>query len=131
MSQSMTADLAPADMTAKKVLLCEDEIIVAMDLQLLIEDFGYEVLGPYPSLGSVMRDLDGLQPDVAVLDVSLQDGDVFPLADKLTEMGVQLVFQSGHVFDYEIQQKYPGAACCEKPIDTRRLREALTTAMAS
>lgn len=111
--------------TKPTVLLCEDEYIVALDLQLLLEEFGYEVIGPFDSFSKGLKALDEVRPDMAVLDVRLRDGEVFPLADRLDEMGVGLVFHSGHVQDADIAEKYGTARCCHKPIDIRRLRRAL------
>ncbi|KAA8605723.1 histidine kinase [Salipiger aestuarii] len=108
-----------------RVMLCEDEFIVALDMQMMLEDFGYDVEGPFPSLRSAFTALDGDVPDVALLDVNLRDGEVFPLADRLARLGVRLVFHSGHVNDDEIAQRYPDAECCQKPTSDRSLRAAL------
>ena len=115
-------------MPKSKVLLCEDEYIVALDLQLLIEEFGFEVIGPFASVSNAMREIGDTRPDMAVLDVSLKDGEVYPLADRLQEMGVGLVFPSGHVNDHEIKARYPQAECCLKPVHTSRLKAALQQA---
>ena len=50
------------------------------------------------------------------------------LADRLQEMGVGLVFHSGHVNDHEIKTRYPQAECCLKPVHTSRLKAALQQA---
>ena len=108
-----------------KVLLCEDEFVVALDMQMMLEDFGYDVEGPFPSVQSATRALGEDAPDIALLDVNLKDGLVFPLADQLARQGVRLVFHSGHVNDDEIIARYPGAECCHKPVSVGHLREAL------
>ena len=63
---------------AKTVLLCEDEYIVAMDLQLILEDFGYKVVGPFAKVSAGLDAVQDFSPDVAFLDVNLRDGQVFP-----------------------------------------------------
>lgn len=117
--------MTDGDGSKPTVLLCEDEYIVALDLQLLLEEFGYEVIGPFDSFSKGLKALNEVRPDMAVLDVRLRDGEVFPLADKLNELGVGLVFHSGHVQDADIAEKYGNAMCCHKPIDTKRLQHAL------
>ena len=117
--------MTDGDGSKPTVLLCEDEYIVALDLQLLLEEFGYEVIGPFDSFSKGLKALNEVRPDMAVLDVRLRDGEVFPLADKLNELGVGLVFHSGHVQDSDIAEKYGNAMCCHKPIDTKRLQHAL------
>ena len=107
------------------VLICEDEFIVALDLKLLLEDFGFDVLGPFAEVASAEAFVSKVTPDVALLDVNLRDGQVFPLADKLAKQGVRLVFHSGHVDDYEIRARYPEAANCQKPVNTAGLKMAL------
>ncbi|WP_407492482.1 response regulator [Pseudooceanicola sp. MF1-13] len=115
---------------SKTVLLCEDEAIVAMDIQFMIEDWGFEVIGPFADKSSAKTALADTVPDIAVLDVNLRDGQVYPLADTLREKGVRLIFHSGHVDDLEINERYPGAETCMKPIEPLRLKNALMTAEA-
>ncbi|NDV98729.1 response regulator [Yangia sp. PrR002] len=129
MSGETTPAKGPAEGPGKgKVMICEDEVIVAMDLQMLLEDFGYEVIGPFPSVAQGFAAIEGLRPDVALLDVRLKDGEVYPLADRLQELGVGLVFQSGHVNEEEIAARYPQARCSLKPINPAGLQMALTKA---
>ena len=91
------------------VLVCEDEFVVALDLKLLIEEFGFQVMGPFAKRADALEKLDQNLPDVALLDVRLKDGEVFPLADKLVDLGVPIVFHSGHIFEEDVRNRYPGA----------------------
>ncbi|ETW13692.1 response regulator receiver domain-containing protein [Roseivivax marinus] len=109
----------------RRVLVCEDEPVVALDLKFLVEGFGYEVIGPYGSVEQALEAIDAVRPDSAVLDVRLRDGEVFPVADKLKDLGIGMVFHSGHAYEEEICANYPGSACCQKPIVTWRLEEEL------
>ncbi|SER70514.1 Response regulator receiver domain-containing protein [Tranquillimonas rosea] len=108
-----------------RVLLAEDEAIVALDLRFILEDMGHEVVA------TVARVRDGLDrglscnPDVAVLDVRLRDGEVFRLADALLAAGVRLIFHSGHLDKEHIDERYPGAKFCPKPMTEARLRDCL------
>ncbi|WP_136637679.1 response regulator [Pseudooceanicola onchidii] len=108
------------------VLLCEDEPIVALDLKFMLEDMGFDVVGPFADVKSAKHSLDVGVPDIAVLDVNLRDGQVFPLADVLMQQGVPLIFHSGHVDDREISRRYPGAETCMKPVNPAKLKGALT-----
>lgn len=114
--------------TNRKVLLCEDEAIVALDLKFMLEDLGFDVIGPFADMKSAKGSLDTSLPDIAVLDVNLRDGQVFPLADMLMKEGVQLIFHSGHVNSLEISRRYPGAETCMKPVDPAKLKNALFVA---
>ena len=53
------------------VLVVEDEVLIAMDLQLLLQRNGWRVLGPAATVAEALRLLRGETPDVALLDVSL------------------------------------------------------------
>ncbi|TNY34336.1 response regulator [Pelagovum pacificum] len=106
-------------------MICEDEAIVALDLKMLVEEVGYDVLGPFPSVASANRSCDEPGLRVAILDVRLRDGEVFPLADKLRDRGVGLIFHSGHALSGEISDRFPDAQFCPKPLSTSRLTESL------
>ncbi len=64
-------------MTHKTVLLVEDEVFVAMDFQMTLEDEGWTVAGPFPSTEEALDYLADNTPSCAILDVRLTDGDVF------------------------------------------------------
>ena len=67
-------------MTARgnaRILVVEDEALIAMDLQALLEEAGYHVLGPANSSAAALALIDNDEPDVALLDVNLGRSDAF------------------------------------------------------
>jgi CheY-like chemotaxis protein len=78
------------------ILVVEDEALIAMDLQMLLEEAGYRVLGPVNSTAAAMALLDGSLPDIALLDVNLGRSDVFGVADELAARKTKLIFLTGH-----------------------------------
>jgi CheY-like chemotaxis protein len=87
------------------VLIVEDEALIAMDLQSLLEEAGYRVMGPANSTAAAMALLlDGDEPDVALLDVNLGRSDVFGVANELATRKTRLIFLTGHT-----AQKLPQA----------------------
>jgi CheY-like chemotaxis protein len=86
------------------VLVVEDEALIAMDLQSLLEEAGYRVLGPANSTAAAMALLAGHDPDVAILDVNLGRSDVFGVANELATRKTKLIFLTGHT-----AQKLPPA----------------------
>ena len=78
------------------VLVVEDEALIAMDLQALLEEAGYRVLGPANSTAAAMALLDGVDPDVALLDVNLGRSDVFGVANELATRKTKVIFLTGH-----------------------------------
>ena len=99
----------------KTVLVVEDEFIIALDLSETVRDLGHRVEGPYANKDHAFIAIDQEMPDVAILDVMTADGEVFPLADALTEAGVPIIFHSGHVTPREIAERYPNAMAASKP----------------
>src|SRR5215471_7135364 len=83
-------------MDSPSVSVVEDEALIAMDLQSLLEEAGYRVLGPANSTTSALALLDRDDPDVALLDVNLGRSDVFGVANVLAERKTQVIFLTGH-----------------------------------
>ena len=75
---------------AQKVLIAEDEAFIAFDLCETVEEAGYEVEGPHAGISSAMLAFQKEKPDLAILDVRLDDGEVYPLARKLEQDNVPL-----------------------------------------
>lgn len=110
------------------VLVVEDEFIIALDLSETVRDMGFRVEGPYANKDHAFIAIDRQMPDFAILDVMTGDGEVFPLADALTEAGVPIIFHSGHVRTEEIAQRYPGALTCSKPCPPSHLMAMIAAA---
>ena len=113
-----------------KVLVVEDEFIIALDLSETVQDLGYELEGPFDGNEDAIEALEGEGlPDAAILDVFTADGEIYPLADRLVEAGVPIVFHSGHVTPEEVKARYPDAVACAKPCPPDRLIDALQEAV--
>ena len=76
-----------------RILILEDDPLTALDLQLLVEGCGHEVVGLCETLEEARTCIgDGL--DFAFLDVDLPDGKSFPLAERLEAGRIPFVFVS-------------------------------------
>lgn len=104
-----------AGRTPPRVLIMEDEFIVALDLSDMTHDLGFEVEGPFATLAEGQQAVAQARPDAAILDVQLADGEVFPLADMLRAMGVPIIFHSGHADASMLLRRYPEARSASKP----------------
>ena len=114
-----------------KVLVVEDEFIIALDLSETVKDLGYRIEGPYVSKENAFVAIDRELPDLAILDVFTADGEVYPLADVLTEAGVPIIFHSGHITAIEMQVRYPQAQAVAKPCPPDQLIGMLQAALES
>jgi DNA-binding response OmpR family regulator len=87
-------------LSGKRVLVVEDEALVAMLLEDELRDAGAEIVGPAASLGHALRLIDRAAADgglsAAVLDIDLQGTAVTPVADRLAALGVPFVFVTGY-----------------------------------
>lgn len=81
-----------------RLLVVEDEALVAMMLEHMLDNFGCEVAGVAGTLarGLALVDNEALSIDGAILDVNLGGEKVFPVARRLTERGVPFVFCTGY-----------------------------------
>ncbi len=111
------------------VLVVEDEFIIALDLSETVRDLGHKVEGPYANGDHALIAIGENLPDVAILDVMAADGEVFPLADVLTEAGVPIIFHSGHVTQRDIAERYPGAMAAQKPCPPSELIDMIEKAV--
>ena len=114
------------------VLVAEDELIIGVDLCDTVEEAGFAVDGPFDTARSAFDALDRRKPDLAILDVRLEDGEVFPLAERLMAENVPVIFHSGQVTPSEVRNRYPQAHTLAKPCPPNRIiatmREALEAA---
>ncbi len=76
-----------------KILIVEDEIIVAMSMQLILRDLGYDPVGIAPDLDNALR-LASASPDLALVDLNLRDGLTGPqIGERLSrDHGVAVLF---------------------------------------
>ena len=98
-----------------RVLVAEDELIVGYDLCDTVAEAGYIVEGPFEDLSSAMLAYQKTKPDIAILDVQLGDGVVYPLAERMMAEDVKIIFHSGHMRPLDVTARYPNAQALLKP----------------
>lgn len=122
--------LKPPDLAGHTVLIMEDEFIIAMDLESEILDTGATVLGPFARSSEGLETLRDQRPDIAILDVALADGEVFPVAEALEENGVPFIFHTAHGERAELQARFGDVVVCHKPIPPAQIAEQLHSILA-
>jgi CheY-like chemotaxis protein len=80
----------------RRVLVAEDEFVIALEIEDTLRRAGYEVVGPAATAGEAARLAAAGPLDAAVLDLGLRDGTAIPAADVLAARGVPFVFLSGY-----------------------------------
>jgi DNA-binding NarL/FixJ family response regulator len=112
-----------------RVLVADDEPLIAMDLAEELEAAGAMVVGPVGTLDGALALLSQSEVDVALLDVMLGEQMVYPLADSLTALDIPFVFATGFVGETH-PRKYADVPICPKPFALNACVEALTRALA-
>ena len=111
------------------VLVVEDEMMIALDVQMMLEDNGYAVLGPAGAVEGALRLLDDTRPDVAVLDGNLRGRPVVPVAQRLRDLGIPFVLSSAYdIFPFDGSEALAGIENVRKPATESRLIAALQRA---
>jgi two-component sensor histidine kinase/CheY-like chemotaxis protein len=110
-----------------RILLAEDEPLVAMDLEARLEELGYAVFAAVDSVDAAMEALNGDQPDAALLDANLHGESSVPLASELHRRGVPVVFISGYDKIDGLPAELADLPKLPKPILDMALRDALDT----
>lgn len=109
-----------------RVLVVEDETLIAMALRQGLEALGWEVLGPASTLLDARRLLTSAgRPDVAVLDVNLGDVLVYPLAEELQAQGVPIIFCTGYE-QLDDPSRYRDCPVMRKPVSMGILADHLS-----
>ncbi len=111
---------------SQRILVAEDELIVGFDLCDTVQEAGFEVEGPHTGISSAMLAFQKLKPDLAILDVQLDDGMVYQLAEKLAEENVPIIFHSGHHSREEVEARFPTATTLAKPCPPAQVLQAVT-----
>lgn len=120
--------ISDKDAGPRTLLIVEDNLLVAMELQALVEELGYAVGGRAGTVAGALRLLDGADCafDAAVLDVNLGAETAFPIADRLEALGVPFVFATGYdALERTAPPRHRKRICIAKPYARRDLRQAL------
>jgi len=98
-----------------RVLVVEDEYLLADELQRELQQAGAVVIGPVGRLAAALQlARSEAVIDLALLDVNLGGETVFPAADHLAARGIPIVFTTGYDAS-SIPAGYANVATCEKP----------------
>ena len=112
-------------MLGKRLLIVEDEFVIALEVEFLLRDFGCEVLGPVPSVARALELLGRERPDAAPLDLDLLDGTAVPVAELLASMRVPFALVTAYDPTRIDGQVLRGVPHLGKPVGHDTLRRML------
>jgi DNA-binding LytR/AlgR family response regulator len=110
----------------RRILIVEDEYLIATDLAMRLEEMGAVVIGPAATAETALALIAGVSSpiDGAVLDINLGQGLAYPIADALRDAGVPFIFASGYD-DIAVPAAYGQVPRCQKPVDYEALARTL------
>jgi len=110
----------------RRILVVEDDYLVALTVVELLEDAGAEVIGPYSNAQEAVAMVTSgtVDIDAGILDVNLDGETSFPVADALAERQIFFIFATGYGGSVlgDPYQNYPR---CQKPFDPADLFQRL------
>lgn len=116
-------------LTGRRILIVEDEPIIAMSLEDMLRDLGCTVVGPALRLPEAERMAREEEIDGAILDVNLGGGQTFRIADILVGRGVPFCFSTGYGAA-AIPAHLEAAPVLQKPYREESLAEILRRCLA-
>ncbi len=117
------------DKRKHRIFVVEDEVLIAFEMCDVLEDLGFEIVGPSVRLKDAEEQARTEQIDAAFLDVNLGGGDTSkPVAQILRDRGIPFVFITAYDRD-EITFILPDERVVRKPITGGKLHETLRSVL--
>jgi two-component SAPR family response regulator len=108
-----------------RVLVVEDELLIAIEIETMLAEFDCAVVGPVPSVAQALALLEREWVDFAILDVNLGRERSTPIAEALRSRGVPFALATGYEAEQLPEEAFRYATHLGKPLDARRLQRAL------
>jgi CheY-like chemotaxis protein len=108
----------------RRVLLVEDEMILAWQIQDMLAELGCVAIGPAATVDQALAMIDAEAIDAAVLDVNLNGHMSYPVADALIARGVPFIFSTGYDKD-RLPERYRTVQVLQKLYHQSELSDAL------
>lgn len=112
----------------RRVLVVEDEALIAMELEDFLQHEGFTVVGPATSVHAALKLFVRERLDAAVLDINLRGEKITPLVKALLKRGVPFVIASASpVEELGMPEAMAGVENIGKPTEPKRLLRSLET----
>ena len=113
-----------------RVLVVEDQALIAMLVEDMIHEFGSEVVGPASHFGEALRLAQTAELDAAILDINVGGEVIFPVADVLQERNIPFIFATGYGSKV-LPPQFSNRTALPKPFSYQTLAEALRIMLAA
>jgi len=116
------------DLQGLKMLVVEDSAVVALSLEMALEEAGCLIVGTAADVEPALRLLEEAEIDVVVLDLKLAGSSALPIADVLVARDLPFVFTTGHERD-TLPERFRAHLMCLKPFTSNELLRSLQEAI--
>ena len=120
--------MSKRELLNRKVLVVEDEMMIAMLIEDMLDEFGCKLVGPATNVPRALELIGKESIAVAVLDLNLDGKDTYAIADALQRKNVPFIFATGYG-STGLRQEYGNRPVLPKPFQARDLEAALTEAL--
>lgn len=110
-----------------RVLLVEDNFIIAMDLAALVQDAGAEPVGPVASVRDALREIETGAVEAAILDFNLGQENALAVAERLEQRAIPFAFATGYSADDVLPERPGGTLVLAKPYSAAEVRSVLAS----
>jgi CheY-like chemotaxis protein len=107
----------PTELQGLRILVVEDNFLVAESVRDLFDQCGCRIVGPVPRVEPALALIESEGLDGAVLDINLGSEFCFPIANLLTERGIPFLFLTGYDDAELIPMAFRDVPCLAKPFD--------------
>ncbi len=112
-------------LTGLDVLLIEDSLIIALDVEDILRRFGARDVVTEGNVSDALQRIDTSRPDIAILDINLGDHNSFDIADRLAAIGVPFMFATGYGEQMVLPEKHRARIVLQKPYTIASLARRL------
>lgn len=120
---------AAAPLSGARVLVVEDDLILAMDLEMTLTEAGAEIAGFGQTVKEALALVDGNRITAAILDIRIGRETVEPVARKLADRRIPFIFYSAQVDIDPIRVKWPLSKVISKPARPKTIVAAIAEAV--
>jgi CheY-like chemotaxis protein len=113
-------EVTTTDLRAHRIMVVEDEALIAMVLVDHLQEIGLSAVGPFSRVADALK--VGEELDAAILDVNLGGESVYPVADMLHARGIPFVFMTGYG-SASIDPRFAMVPVLQKPIEAKALED--------
>ena len=114
----------PDSLAGRRILVVEDEMLIAGQIESLLDKHGCSIIGPAPRLDAALALARAELLDAAILDVNLSGSPSDPVADVLSKRGIPFVVLTGYA-DSALSVEFRAAPVVSKPFEEETLMKIL------